>query len=215
MDKLPAGTRAGLLALAAADADLAGIEAAAGPLPWRRTARGFPGLLHAITAQLISNQAAAAIWGRLAALPGIMEPTAFLCLNESALRGAGLSRPKVAHARALAEAFAGGALAPDDLEAMEDEAAIAAITAVRGLGRWSAEVYLLFAHERPDVFPAGDVALANAAASLKRLSPRPSPVELRRMAQLWQPYRSLAARLMWHHWRHVTGRPAMDSPPPS
>lgn len=215
MDTLPAGARAALVALVAADADLAGIEAAAGPLPWRRTARGFPGLLHAITAQLISNQASAAIWGRLAALPCSLDPAAFLSLDEAALRGAGLSRPKVAHARALAEAFTSGVLDPNRLEAMDDEAAIACITAIRGLGRWSAEVYLLFAHQRADVFPAGDVALASAAGSLKGVSPRPSPVELRRMAQGWQPHRGLAARLLWHHWRHVTGRPAMDSPPPS
>jgi DNA-3-methyladenine glycosylase II len=93
---------------------------------------------------------------------------------------------------------------------LEDEAAVAAIVSVRGLGPWTAEVYLLFALGRPDVFPAGDVALAAAAADLKGLSSRPKPVELRAMAELWRPYRSLAARLLWHHWRFVTGRPAAD-----
>lgn len=197
------------------DADLACVEQAAGPLPWRRTQRGFPGLLHAIVAQLISNAAAAAIWARVAALPGARDPAAFPRLPDEALRGAGLSRPKVAHARALAAAFAEGRLAADSLDAMTDAAAIAAITAVRGLGPWSAEVYLLFAHERPDVFPAGDVALAASCAALKRLDARPDHAALRRLAEPWRPYRGLAARLLWHHWRHVTGRPAMDSPPPS
>ena len=92
---------------------------------------------------------------------------------------------------------------------------MAAISAVRGMGTWSAEIYLLFALERPDVFPAGDLALAAAAADLKRLPARPGPVALRRLAEEWQPWRALAARLLWHHWRHVTGRPAMDDLPPA
>jgi DNA-3-methyladenine glycosylase II len=87
------------------------------------------------------------------------------------------------------------------------------IAAVRGLGRWTAEVYLLFALGRHDVFPAGDVALAASAAHLKGLDARPGPVALRAMAEAWRPARSMAARLLWHHWRHVTGRPALDDFP--
>ena len=96
---------------------------------------------------------------------------------------------------------------------MDDEAAVAAIASIRGLGRWTAEVYLLFALGRHDVFPAGDVALAASAANLKGLEARPGPVELRALADAWRPARSLAARLLWHHWRHVTGRPALDDFP--
>jgi DNA-3-methyladenine glycosylase II len=81
------------------------------------------------------------------------------------------------------------------------------------MGRWTAEVYLLFALARDDVFPAGDLALAAAAADLKRLSARPGPVAFRALAEPWRPYRALAARLLWHHWRHITGRPAMDDFP--
>lgn len=206
----PAAARAALQRLAEADPDLAGIEAAAGPLPWRRRPAGFEGLLQAIVGQQISNMAALAIWGRLRVVEGALDPAGLLALDDAALRAAGLSRPKVAHARALAEAFADGRLEAGALAAMEDEAAIAAIASVRGLGRWSAEVYLLFALERPDVFPAGDLALAAAAAQLKGLPARPNPVALRGMAEAWQPWRGLAARLLWHHWRHLTGRPAFD-----
>ena len=209
----PPEARAGLDALAALDPDLAGIEAAAGPLPWRMRPTGFTGLLQAIVAQQISNQAAASIWRRLAATPGALSPAGLLALEEDPLRAAGLSRPKMAHARALAEAFEDGRLDTARLAAMDDEAAIAAIIAVRGMGRWTAEVYLLFAHQRMDVFPAGDIAIAGAVAALKRLDARPGPAALRQIAEPWRPYRALAARLLWHHWRFLTGRPAMDDLP--
>lgn len=192
------------------DPHFAGILDRTGPLPWRRREPGFPGLLQAIVAQMISNQAAAAIWGRLRATPGALDPVGLLALPDDTLRAAGLSRPKVLHARALAAAFADGTLSADGLSGLDDEAAILAIASVKGMGRWSAEIYLLFALDRMDVFPSGDIALAAALADLKGLPARPAPRALREMAQLWQPVRSVAARLLWHHWRHVTGRPAMD-----
>ncbi len=211
---LPAHARAALDRLALLDPDLAGIEAAAGPLPWRTRAAGFPGLLQAIVGQQISNGAAAAIWRRLAAIPGALDPGGLLELDDAALRAAGLSRPKVLHARALATAFAEGRVDAGGLAAMDDEAAIAALSAIRGTGRWTAEVYLLFALERADIFPAGDLALAASVADLKRLAMRPGPAALRRMAETWAPHRAIAARLLWHHWRFRTGRPTMDDPPP-
>ncbi len=206
----PPEARLALAELCARDPDLAGIEPVAGPLPWRRRPVGFCGLLQAIVGQQISNQAAAAIWRRVAALPGATTPEGLLTLGDDALRGAGLSRPKVAHARALAAAFAEGRLAAAALAALDDEAAVAAIAAVRGMGRWTAEVYLLFALGRADVFPAADLALAAAAAHLKGLEARPGPAALRTLAEPWRPHRALAARLLWHHWRHVTGRPTLD-----
>ena len=206
----PPAARAALVALCATDPDLARIEPAAGPLPWRVRPSGFPGLLQAIVGQQISNQAAAAIWGRLHALPGALVAERMLVLPDEALRAAGLSRPKVAHARALAAAFVDGRLDAAALSAMDDEAAVAAIGAVRGMGRWTAEIYLLFALARADVFPAGDLAIAAACAHLKALPARPAPAALRGIADAWRPHRALAARLLWHHWRHITGRPAMD-----
>ncbi len=196
--------------MVAHDPDLARIIPAAGPLPWRSRPPGFTALLQAIVGQQISNAAAAAIWRRVQAVPGALEPAALLRLDEATLRNAGLSRPKVAHAYSLAEAFASGRLETAALEAMNDDAAIATISEVRGMGSWSAEIYLLFALGRPDVFPAGDLALAAAAADLKRLDARPNPKALRTLALDWQPWRGLAARLLWHHWRFLTGRPAMD-----
>lgn len=209
----PEAARAALAQLTAADPDLARILDQAGPLPWRTRAPGFPGLLQAIVAQQISNQAAAAIWGRLRAIPNALEPAGFRALSDEALRFAGLSRPKVVHARVLAEAFLDGTLDSARIAALDDEDAIAAIAAIRGLGRWTAEVYLLFALGRPDVFPAGDIALAAAFAHLKGLDARPKPPALRALAEPWRPGRALAARLLWHHWRFVTGRPALDDFP--
>jgi len=209
----PAEARAALDRLILLDPDLAAIEPAAGPLPWRTRPPGFPGLLQTIMGQQISNQAALAIWRRLAALPGALTPAGLLALDEAVLRAAGLSRPKVAHSRSLAAAFLDGRLEDAALAAMDDTAAVAALSSVRGLGPWTAEVHLLFALQRPDVFPAGDLALAAAVADLKRLPVRPTPAALRALAASWAPYRGLAARLLWHHWRHRTGRPSMDDAP--
>jgi DNA-3-methyladenine glycosylase II len=206
----PAAALAAIDTLIGVDPDFACIQQRAGPLPWRRRTPGFPGLLQAIVAQMISNQAAAAIWGRLRAIPGALEPATLMELSDDVLRGAGLSRPKVVHARALASAFLDGTLSADRIALLDDEAAIVTIGSIKGMGRWTAEIYLLFALDRLDVFPSGDIALAAALADLKGLPERPGPKVLRELATAWQPVRSLAARLLWHNWRHVTGRPAMD-----
>jgi len=210
----PRAARLGLNRLARVDTDLARIEREVGRLPWRTREPAFSALLSAIVSQQISNQAAAAIWGRLRVLPGCLTPALFLTLGDEDLHGAGLSRPKIVHARALAEAFGAGVLATEALAALDDAGAIAAISSVRGLGAWSAEVYLLFALQRPDVFPAGDLALQASLADLKGFSVRPSAKELRAMAEDWAPHRALAARLLWHWWRYRTGRPSMDESPP-
>ncbi|WP_426957929.1 DNA-3-methyladenine glycosylase family protein [Muricoccus radiodurans] len=201
----------GLRAIAAADPPLAAVTERAGPLPWRRRPRGFPGLLRAICGQQISNRAAGAIWARLRAVPGALEPAGLLTLDDSVLCGvAGLSRPKASHARSLATAIVEGRLRLDALPAMTDDEAVAHLCAVRGLGRWTAQVHLLFAEERADVFPDGDLALAASLAHLRGLAARPTQRELVVLAEVWRPWRSLAARLLWHHWRHATGRPGTD-----
>jgi DNA-3-methyladenine glycosylase II len=207
----PDWARAGLAALVAADPRLGVIEPAAGPLPWRTRRPGFPGLLRAICGQQISNQAAAAIWRRLSALPGALAPEGLLALDDATLCGvAGLSRPKAAHARSLARACLDGRLDFAALARMGDKEAVAHIAAVKGLGRWTAEIHLLFAEQRPDVFPSGDLALAASAAQLLGMEARPVPKALAALAEDWAPWRSLAARLLWHHWRFVTGRPAVE-----
>ncbi|MBX9699782.1 MAG: DNA-3-methyladenine glycosylase 2 family protein [Acetobacteraceae bacterium] len=207
----PDWARTGIAALAAAEPRFGSIEAVAGPLPWRTRAPGFPGLLRAICGQQISNQAAAAIWRRLEAVPGALDPAGLLALDDATLCGvAGLSRPKAAHARSLARACLDGALDFAALRGMGDAAAVAHIAAVKGLGPWTAEIHLLFAEQRPDVFPSGDLALAASAAHLFSLEARPAPKALAALATAWSPWRSLAARLLWHHWRHVTGRSTVE-----
>jgi DNA-3-methyladenine glycosylase II len=208
--QVPRAARIGLNRLARLDPDLARIEREAGPLPWRTREPGFSGLLSAIVGQQISNQAAAAIWRRLCALEGCQTPDGLLRLPDETLRAAGLSRPKIAHARAVAAAFEAGVLATETLAGMDDATAVTTMSGVRGLGVWSAEIYLLFALQRPDVFPAGDLALQAALADLKGLPARPSAAALRAFAEPWAPHRALAARLLWHWWRYVTGRPSMD-----
>ncbi|WP_161993451.1 DNA-3-methyladenine glycosylase family protein [Muricoccus nepalensis] len=207
----PAWAATGLAALALADPLLHGVLATAGPLLWRRRAPGFPGLLRAICGQQISNHAAGAIWARLRALPGALDPRGLLALDDAALCGAaGLSRPKAAHARSLAAAILEGRLRLHDLPAMTDAEAVAHLSETRGLGRWTAQVHLLFAEDRPDLFPEGDLALAASLAHLRGLPARPAPRALAALAEDWAPWRSLAARLLWHHWRHATGRPGKD-----
>jgi len=208
MPVAPAWVRGGIAALVALDPDFGRIEPEAGPLAWRTRPRGFGGLARTVLGQQISNQAAGAIWRRFSALPGALEPEGLLRLSDEQFRAAGLSRPKVAHLRGLAEAALAGTLRLDALAEMGDEAAVAHLSAQRGLGPWTAQVHLLFSEDRPDIFPFGDVALAASARHLKGLPERPAPRELLAMSSAWRPWRSLAARLLWHHWRHVTGRPA-------
>lgn len=210
----PPGLDAARRQLLLADPALSRVEEVAGPLPWRTRPRGFPGLLRAICGQMISDRAATAIWLRLAALPGALTPEGLLRLDDAALCGtAGLSRPKAAHARALALAVVERRLRPEELPGMGDAEALAHLTAIPGLGRWTAQVHLLFAEGREDIFPDGDLALAAGLAHLRGLPARPAPRELARLAASWAPQRSLAARLIWHWWRHATYPPALLRPP--
>lgn len=164
---------------------------------------GFGALLDIIIAQQVSTASARAIRERLVAAAAPLSPETILAMDDSALRGAGLSRPKVLHVRGIAAALASGALDLDALARRPDEEAIAELVKLKGIGRWSAEVYLLFCLQRPDVLPAEDLALLVAAQRLKRLEQRPTPAELRRMAEPWRPWRSIASRLLWHWYREA------------
>lgn len=205
---VPQAERAALRRLYRLDPRLAVIERAAGTLHWRIREPGFPALLSAIIGQQISNAAANAIRARMEAAMPCGTPAGLARLTDEALRSIGLSGQKIRYARGLAEACMQGSLDLAAVGAMDDEDAIAAISALKGFGRWSAEVYLLFAHARRDVFPAADLALAAAATDLLGLDERPKEKALRALAEPWAPYRGLAARLLWHHWRHVSGRAA-------
>lgn len=169
--------------------------------PKRSSPATFMTLLDVIISQQVSKQAAAAISRRLRqAMPGA-RPTDLLQLSDQDLAGIGFSRAKILYARELARALDGGALSIARLRRMDDEAAVAALSAVKGIGRWSAEVFLLFALKRPDIMPAQDLALMVAAQRLKRLEQRPTPKELLALAEPWRPYRSYAARFLWYYYR--------------
>jgi DNA-3-methyladenine glycosylase II len=143
--------------------------------------------------------AAAAIWARVdAAAGGAADPARLLATSEEALRAAGLSRMKAAYARSLAQEVLSGAL---DLAALphDDEEAIAAMTRVKGIGRWSAEIYLLFAEGRLDIWPAGDLAVQIEIGRILGLEAKPTEKQIRALAEPWRPHRGAAAVFAWHH----------------
>ncbi len=194
--------RPALEALAARDPHVARGYAACGLPPARRHPPDFGGLVRIIAAQQVSAQAARAIIARLDAALGGITPEAMLALDEDAARAIGLSRQKVRYARGLAEAVRAGELDFEGLARAPDDEVMARLTACKGVGRWTAEIFLLFALQRPDVFPAQDLALQVAAQRLKGLPERPSATGLREVAEDWRPYRSAAARFLWHLYRH-------------
>ena len=192
--------------LAAAAADLIGIDPAfapviarAGTIPLRFRPPGYEGLAHIIVSQMVSRASADAIWRRLEILAGTVSAQNVLAHSVEELRSVGLSGAKESTLRGLAAACADGL----DLEAaasLSASEAIATLTSVKGIGPWSAEVFLLFCAGHPDIFPSGDVALQSAAASAFGLPQRPSDKTLRAMATRWQPCRSIAARILWAYY---------------
>ncbi|MEO1000251.1 MAG: DNA-3-methyladenine glycosylase 2 family protein, partial [Pseudomonadota bacterium] len=167
----------------------------------RRRGDGFEALLSAIVSQQLSTHAAAGIWARLEAA-GATAPAALAGMEDEALRACGLSRPKIRYARALAEAdldYAG-------LRTLPDAEVVEALVALKGIGRWTAEIYAMFSLGRADVFAPGDLALQEAARRLFDLPERPAEAPLREMAEAWSPWRAVAARLLWAYYRVETTR---------
>jgi DNA-3-methyladenine glycosylase II len=156
--------------------------------------------------QQVSLASAKAAFDRLAARLGAVTPEGVLSLGDEELRADGFSRQKTRYARALAAAVTEGALDLDGLAALDDESARQTLVALPGIGPWTADVYLLSALRRPDVWPTGDLALQEAARVVKGLPQRPSPDALEELAEPWRPYRATAARLLWHHYLSVRGR---------
>lgn len=194
--------RPAMEALAAADSDIAEAYADCGLPPVRASAPGFAGLMRMIAGQQVSVQSAAAIIQRLEARVDPLTPERFLEAGDDDLKAVGLSRPKMRYGRLLAEAIAGGALDIDGMAGLQDDDAIAALTSVKGIGRWTAEIYLLFALGRPDIWPVGDLALCIAAQHLKKLDTRPDAKAMTTLGEAWRPHRSTAARFLWHLYRH-------------
>lgn len=186
--------------LAARDPDLAAIVARFGPPPLWARPPGFSTLIYIILEQQVSLASARAAYDRLLALADPLTPVSFLALDDAALRAAGFSRQKTAYGRHLAQAVLSGQLDLEALAGLDDEDVRARLTAVKGIGRWTADVYLLMALLRPDVWPIGDLALVTAVQRLKRLEQRPSGETMIDMGEAWRPWRAVAARLFWVHY---------------
>ena len=186
--------------LAARDEMLAGIHATYGDPPlWRRDA-GFQTLVHIILEQQVSLKSAKAMLVRLESSIQPFTPLRFIELGDSYLRGLGVTRQKSAYVLHLADSIVNGDLSFERLARMSDEEARLVLTRVKGIGSWSADVYLLMAMRRADIWPAGDLALAVAMKELKGLATRPGPEELERLAEQWRPHRAVAARMLWQYY---------------
>ncbi len=167
----------------------------------RISERGYVTLLRAIVGQQVSIKAAAAIWARVeAATGGAGDPANMAKTSDEALRAAGLSRQKISYSKSLADEVLSGRLDFDRLPA-DDEEAIAHLTAVKGIGRWTAEIYLLFAEGRPDIWPAGDLAVQIEIGNIMGLEGKPTEKAIRALAEAWRPHRGAAAVFAWHHRR--------------
>jgi len=168
-------------------------------------------LVGAIVSQQLSTKAAATIFGRFAALfpGGAITADGIAAVTDAQLRGAGFSGQKIGYLRDLCARIADGRLRLDELEALADADVIERLTAVKGFGRWTAEMFLMFRLHRPDVLPAGDLGIVNAIQRLYRLRKRPKPQRILKMGEAWKPYRSVAS---WYLWQSLRNEPLARAP---
>lgn len=184
-------------ALVAADPRLAPVEAVTPAFAWRGRTGGFEGLFRMIVEQQVSVASAAAIWRRVVEGLGALTPETVLATEIETLRGLGLSGQKARYGHEIARAHLEGRIDRAHLARMDDAEATAALTAVKGVGRWTAETYLMFCEGRTDVFPGGDVALQEAMRWADGLELRPREKDAYVRAEVWAPHRSVAAHLLW------------------
>jgi DNA-3-methyladenine glycosylase II len=201
-----ADLQAALSALLAQDPRLAAVLEVAGAVPLRRRPGGLEGLVRIVCAQQLSGASADAIWNRLRAAYDPFDHVALGRARTDKLQRVGLSAAKIRTVKALAKAIAQGAVDFDALTAMSADDAHAILTAVHGIGPWTTDVYLLFCLGHPDAWPAGDLALQEAARLAFDLEKRPSPKEMVAVAEAWRPWRGVAARLLWSYYRAVKRR---------
>jgi DNA-3-methyladenine glycosylase II len=192
-------------ALVGIDPRMADLLAVSGPPPLRKSAPGFGGLVDVVVGQQVSQASARAIRGRIAARYPGLRPEDFAVATDEDLRLCGLSRPKMAAVRAIAEAVLDGRLPLDALHGWTADEAHARLVSVRGIGPWTADVYLLFCLGHPDAFPAGDLALQEAARRAFGLEGRPGPRVLAAMAEAWRPWRGAAAGVLWAYYAATRG----------
>jgi len=199
--------RAAARDLASRDPRLGASVAHHGPPPLWAREPGFATLVHVILEQQVSLASAQAAFDRLAdALGGAVAPTGLLRLSDDELRAIGFSRQKAGYARGLATAVLDG-LDLGVLGALDDVEVRATLTSLKGVGRWTADVYLTMCLLRPDAWPHGDLALATSAQAVLGLAERPSYDDLEDRAAAWRPYRAVAARILWHDYLRVRGLP--------
>ena len=179
------------------DPALARLDRATPEFEWRLRPGGFAGLVKMVIEQQVSIAAAASIWNRFATGLGEVTPDRVLGHDEEGLKQFGLSRPKARYALAIAQAQNSGTIDFANIATLDDAEAIAALTALKGVGRWTAETYLMFCHGRLDVFPGGDVALQEAMRWADNALERPNEKQAYLRAEAWQPYRGVAAHLLW------------------
>ena len=184
-------------ALARRDPDLARVIGLHGVPPMWAREPGFASLILIILEQQVSLASARAAFNRLAEACGTVTPAAVLQFDDATLKQIGFSRQKTGYARGLAQRILDGTFDPDALERMSDARARAALIDLKGVGAWTADIYLLMALRRPDVWPHGDLALVKSAGRVKGLAPRPTPEIWEALAEPWRPYRSVAARVLW------------------
>lgn len=184
------------------------VHDAAGDPPLRRRQPGFEGLARIIVGQQVSVASANAIWARCEEHIRPLTPDAVIGMSDDALRAAGLSRPKVKTLRAISEAVRDGGLDLVTFGGADDEGIREALCSVKGIGPWTADIYLMFCLGRPDAFAPGDLALQVAAQHAFDLDQRPAPEKLAEMAEAWRPWRGVSARLLWAYHKVIKDRAA-------
>ena len=200
-------------ALVTADPALVRVDAQTPPLEWRLRVGGFEGLFRMIVEQQVSVASAASVWARLREGMGGITPELLLAHDLDQLRGMGLSRQKATYGQGIARAQIAGEINLEHLANLDDEAAIASLTALKGVGLWTAEAYLMMCEGRLDVFPGGDVALQEAIRWADGAEVRPDQKGAYARAEIWRPYRAVATHLLWAWYTGVKrGEIALDAP---
>ena len=200
-------------ALVAADPAMARVHAQTPAFEWRLRVGGFEGLFRMIVEQQVSVASAASVWARVREVMGGITPELLLAHDLDQLRGMGLSRQKATYGQGIARAQIAGEIDLEHLASLDDEAAIAALTALKGVGLWTAEAYLLMCEGRLDVFPGGDVALQEAIRWADGADVRPDQKGAYARAEIWRPYRAVATHLLWAWYTGVKrGEIVLDAP---